>query len=228
MLQSIDNRADDTLSRLRDYIREGRFASGDRLPPERELVDRLGTTRANLRRALETLERSGAIWRHVGRGTFIGDGQSCAMAHEDAVAELGRRISPLRMMQARLCLEPALAREAAIHASGEAISAFNLAQQRARAAASWAEYEAQDDAFHHMVARASDNVLLLSLFDQLNRVRRTVAWGNVERRSTRPPADHTSFAEHEIIAAAIADRDPDRAWSAMRDHLKSVSERLFP
>jgi DNA-binding FadR family transcriptional regulator len=134
----------------------------------------------------------------------------------------------MRMMQARLCIEPALAREAAVHATAEAMAAISATTKRARAAASWAEYEAQDDLFHRAVAEASDNALLLSFFDQLNRVRRGVTWGAVERRNARPPADHSSFGEHEAVLDAIVARAPDRAQRAMRDHLKSVSARLFP
>ena len=50
---------------------------------------------------------------------------------------------------------------------------------------------------------SDSNVLLLSLFDQLNQVRRAVAWNTVVRELPRPPADHSSFAEHDRIAAAI-------------------------
>ena len=64
----ITNR-DDALTVLADFIVSGRFEPGDRLPPERDLIVRLGLTRARLRQALEALEREGKIWRHVGKGT---------------------------------------------------------------------------------------------------------------------------------------------------------------
>ncbi len=228
MLERIEAKNAEALARIRDYIREGNFTQGDRIPPERQLMEQLGLSRATLRQALEALERSGAIWRHVGKGTFIGDGPESLAVGEDTLVDLGRQLTPMRMMNARLCLEPALAREAAVHATGEAMAAISRTTKQARAAATWSEYEAQDDHFHRTIAQASDNVLLLSFFDQLNGVRRKVTWGSVERRNVKPPADHSSFDEHEAILQAIADRDADRAWSAMRDHLKSVSARLFP
>lgn len=227
-MERVETRAAEALARLRDYIREGGFARGDRIPPERQLMEELGMSRATLRQALEALERSGAIWRHVGKGTFVGDGPEALAAGDDMFADLGRQLTPMRMMHARLCLEPALAREAAVHATGEDMAAIAGTVKRARAAATWSEYEAQDDQFHRAIAEASDNVLLLSFFDQLNRVRRAVTWGSVERRNVKPPEDHSSFDEHDAILQAIADRDADRAWQAMRDHLKSVSARLFP
>jgi DNA-binding FadR family transcriptional regulator len=67
----------------------------------------------------------------------------------------------------------------------------------------------------------------LSLFDHLNSVRRAVAWNTVRRGSDCPPRDHTSFAEHDDIVAAIEARDPAAAQAAMRAHLDSVSARLF-
>jgi DNA-binding FadR family transcriptional regulator len=54
-----------------------------------------------------------------------------------------------------------------------------------------------------------------------------VAWGSVVRLSERPPREHTSFVEHERIAAAIEARDPAAAQEAMRRHIRSVSSRLF-
>jgi len=70
-------------------------------------------------------------------------------------------------------------------------------------------------------------VLLLSLFDQLNLVRRSVTKVNVVRTTKRPPEGHSSFLEHERITAAIASRDPEAAQAAMRHHIGSVSARLF-
>ena len=96
------------------------------------------------------------------------------------LVELGRQLTPFRMMRARMAIEPAIAREAAVNASGDTQMRMQRALERSKAAATWREYEIQDDIFHRTVAEASDNLLLLSLFDQLNGVRRAVAWGNVD------------------------------------------------
>lgn len=214
------------VERLRAYIRQGGFASGGRLPPERQLTGELGMPRATLRKALDALERDGLIWRHVGKGTFVAEGGAPA-ATTNAAVELGRQLTPFRMMRARLAIEPAIAREAAVNASGETLTRMHRAIDRAKAATTWKEYEIQDDLFHRAVAEASDNLLLLALFDQLNEVRRAVAWGSVSRDSAHPSPDHSSFAEHDRIATAIASRDPAAAYEAMRRHIGSVAQRLF-
>lgn len=215
----------DPVVRLRSYISEGGFGQGVRLPPERHLTDELGMSRSTLRRALDALERDGLIWRHVGKGTFVADGTKTDTAN--ASVELGRQLTPFRMMRARMAIEPAIAREAAVNASGDTLRRMRQALDRSRAAATWETYEAEDDIFHRTVAEASDNLLLLALFDQLNEVRRAVAWGNVERRTVRPSPDHPSFAQHDAIAETISGRDPHAAYEAMRTHLRSVSARLF-
>lgn len=216
----------DPVARLRGFIRDGGFASGGKLPPERHLTDALGMSRATLRKALDALEREGAIWRHVGKGTFVADGTS-PKPSTSAMVELGRQLTPFRMMRARLAIEPAIAREAAVNASGETLRKMQLAIERAKAATTWKDYEAQDDLFHRAVAESSDNLLLLTLFDQLNEVRRAVAWGSVTRENAHPSPNHSSFAEHDAIADAIASRDPAAAYEAMRKHLGSVARRLF-
>lgn len=215
----------EALDALTDFIRQGGYKPGDRLPAERELIVSLGVSRNTLRRALEALERDGAIWRHVGKGTFVaahgGD------AGSGSLAELSQQVTPVQLMRARLALEPAIAREAAINASNEAVKRLKISRDRAVEAPNWDDYEAQDDHFHRAVAEASGNVLLLSLFDQLNQVRRAVAWNTVIRNSARPPRDHSSFNEHDEILAAIEARDPAAAQAAMRKHIASVSARLF-
>jgi len=65
----------------RDQLRRGLEAilqqtgGGSRLPPERELADRLGVARETLRRALDELQARGLLERRQGAGTFV-TGQS--------------------------------------------------------------------------------------------------------------------------------------------------------
>ncbi len=229
MQQSLESEshagADGALQVLREFIDAGGYAPGDRLPAERQLIDSLGVSRTSLRKGLEALEREGAIWRHVGKGTFI----TASERHDviPAIGQLSQQVTPVQMMRARLSLEPAIAREAAANASAEAVQSIKLVEQRAASAGSWDTYEALDDEFHRTIAEATGNVLLVSLFDHLNGVRRAVAWRQVIRKVDKPPADHPSFGEHTVLVAAIEERDPVAAHAAMRSHLNSVSQRLF-
>jgi DNA-binding FadR family transcriptional regulator len=216
---------EDTVVALRAFISDGGYGPGDRLPSERDLIVRLGITRSALRKAFDALEREGSIWRHVGKGTFIA---SQGLQDGDGLlADLIEHVTPVTLMRARLSLEPAIAREAAINASEASVARVRDARDRTENAATWAEYEANDDLFHRALAQASENILLLSLFDHLNAVRRAVAWNTVIRTSARPAGNHTSFAEHRQIVEAIESRDPSAAQTAMRTHLKSVADRLF-
>ncbi|TDE12692.1 GntR family transcriptional regulator, partial [Jiangella asiatica] len=58
-------------SRIRVLIDEQRAHGRDRLPPEKELSEQLGTSRGTLREALATLEAAGEIERRRRVGTII-------------------------------------------------------------------------------------------------------------------------------------------------------------
>lgn len=210
--------------RLKQYVAEGGFQHNDRLPPERDLAARLGVSRADLRKALAVLESDGLIWRHVGRGTFIGSRPVLNLAD---VAYLGELASPSQVMVARIAVEPELARLAALYAARADFEAIAHWTQRCRSAPDWRSYEAADNNLHHAIAKATHNKLLLYLFDTLNTVRRSTVWGQ-RRTTTRPPPDHFSFDQHDAIRAAILARDGARAAALMRDHLTAVRDRVLP
>ena len=60
-----------TAASIEARIRDGAWAPGTRLPPERELGRSLDVSRSTLRLALAELEERGLITRHQGRGTFV-------------------------------------------------------------------------------------------------------------------------------------------------------------
>jgi DNA-binding FadR family transcriptional regulator len=212
------------LGRVRAYIVGSGFVLNDRLPPERELSRRFGVSRSELRRALSALEEEGLIWRHVGRGTFIG---TRPVHNLDDVAFLRQLGRPEHVFEARLAIEPALARLAACRGARHDVEAIRLAADRCRSAGDWRSYGAADDKFHLAVARASRNKLLIHFFDLLNIVRRAAVWGQ-PRLTERPPPDHPSFAQHEAILAAICARDAEAAEARMHQHLQSVRLRSLP
>lgn len=56
---------------LRERIRTGRLAVGDRLAPERDLADQFNISRGTVRQALKLLEKERLIVSQQGRGTFV-------------------------------------------------------------------------------------------------------------------------------------------------------------
>jgi DNA-binding FadR family transcriptional regulator len=212
-----------TLSRLRAYLGEKGFALNDRLPPERELSEQLGVSRADLRKAMAILESEGQVWRHVGRGTFIG---AKPILNLDDVRFLSSITSPMQIMEARMASEPELAGLAAIHGVSADFAELGLCIRRCREAKTWSVYEAWDNRFHYAIASATKNKLLMTLFDTLNAVRRSMAW-RTTRATPEPPADYRSFFEHEAIHDAIIRHDAHQATETMRGHLESVRARLM-
>lgn len=215
------------LVQLRAYIAQGEFAVNDRLPAERELCETLGIARAELRKAFAVLEAEGAIWRHVGRGTFVANGQGHGADYQ-SIAAIAKRTTPQQVMYARLVLEPQLAREAALCATAEHVEQLHDNCAKARLADTWRQYETLDNRFHSLVTEATQNTPLIAMYDQLNALRRTVVWGRLRRRYERPPEDHHSFLEHEVILEAIEERDADAAQTRMKNHLSTVRDSLFP
>lgn len=211
------------LKTLREFLSDQELALNGKLPPERKLCADLGLTRGRLRKAMAVLEAEGQIWRHVGRGTFFGPRPVLNLSDVEYLNEHSR---PTEVMEARLAIEPQLAKLAAVHGTASNFAEMRRCKRLCKSAGEWRVYESWDNNFHQAIAKATCNKLLISLFDTLNIVRRSTVWGQL--RSTKlPPADHTSFAEHDAIYDAIVERDGEMAADFMRTHLKSVRARSY-
>lgn len=219
------DRGEAALTQLRAFLAQKQLPPSTRLPPEREFSELLGVSRGDLRKALSVLEKHGELWRHVGKGTFIG---ARPVAEMSSIGEIAAQTSPGEVMRARLAIEPELAREAALHATAGDIAEMKLCVSGARGAETWRQYENWDNRLHRAIAAAAHNALLLAIFDTVNAVRRTVVWGRLRDESPHPPADHHSFAEHEAIVEAIEERDLGAAALRMRHHLEAVQALLLP
>jgi len=216
--------SDRALAQMRRMIEEGDYPLNSRLPPERELCTLLGVPRTALRRALATLEAEGQIWRHVGKGTFVG---SPPTGTDGDLSGIAARTNPAEVMQARQTIEPELARLAALNATSADIEEMRRCVRGTLQAREWRTYEMWDHRLHRAIARAGGNTCLVALFDMLNTVRRAVTWGRLRNYDLTPDHSHHSFADHERLIDAIANRDTERAAALMRDHLRNVRRGLL-
>ena len=191
---------------LRQAIISGRLKAGAKLN-ERQLSADLGTSTSPLKEALRQLEAEGLVRTEPRRGTYVTF--SARQAEE--------------MMLARAALESVIARQAAKHATDEALDAMQVTLEKMRAAMESGDVEnliASNEAFHDAIHEASGCDYLCRLqnaqrtYDHAARV--TVLSSETVRRA--------SFHEHEAILRAIQARDEDSAERLMRKHIMDAGQ----
>ena len=218
------SRNGDALRVLRDWLGEASLAESSRLPPERDLCRDLGISRGALRGALAVMEAEGRIWRHVGRGTFLGQKPP---AQDRNIALLARRTHPEEVMEARLVIEPQIAALAAKRATLDDVQEIERCLMKACGAKDLTTFELWDSAFHRALACAAGNTLLLGLFDAVNSVRERRIWGKLKVASTNRQRIIKYNEQHALCYEAVRDRFPQKAEEAMRGHLEIVRSNLF-
>src|SRR5262245_39338975 len=134
-------------------VREHRLNPGDRLPSERDLAAPFGVRRPTIRETLAGLELAGIVQAQKGRGTIV-------VGTSSHVAMWGVEVLPPEIFEARLAVEPELARLAAEKRHPEDIA--RLKEVLAGFEAEFAELGIwqTDIAIHRAIARAARNPIL--------------------------------------------------------------------
>ncbi len=201
---------------LLTLIASGELPPDGRLPPERDLSERLNTGRRALRLALDQLETEGLVWRRQGKGTFAGQ-------PSDPTGALAARITgdtdAFQVMEARLCIEPELAALTALRGTDEEIARLRALAHRRMEAADPQTIELWDASLHRLIAQCARNRPLLTAFALLDEIRSNPEWVALRARARSQASLIVTTNEHETILDAIAARNPDAARNAMRDHL---------
>jgi GntR family transcriptional repressor for pyruvate dehydrogenase complex len=215
------------VQRLAQAIKLGALKSGARLPPERELVERLGVSRTTLREGIRALQQQGFLKTSRGRsgGTFIVQRRIRQPTKTDIqriVREMGALIPELLDMRA--AVEPKAAELAAVRGSDDAIENLRwLASRSERVPAH--ELRQADSTLHIAIAHTarSDRLLDLILEEQM-RLHELLAYLSAAP-ALRGSQDHSGVQHHRIVDA-IAERDPEGAYRAMHTHVAATNALL--
>lgn len=212
------------LGRLRALIEAGDVRNAGRLPPERVLAGQIGVSRRAVRHALDQLEAEGRITRQQGRGTLICDARAGTL---DLSEQLAKLTNPVDTLEARMAIEPALARLAALRATQADFDKLFEAAEASRAATDPISYEKADAAFHRRIAVAARNPLLITIFEAVLHVASDRSWRH-GRETAHCINNQARYATaHRRIAVAVSERNPAAAEEAMRAHLAMVQQQLI-
>jgi GntR family transcriptional repressor for pyruvate dehydrogenase complex len=203
---------------------------GDRLPPERVMLEKYDVGRGTLRESLRFLELQGVITLKPGPGggPVVQKPDATSLATSLTLL-LQFSNAPFRTIaEARLGLEPMMSRLAAermdetnrlaLRASVDNMEA-NLNNQ--------AIFLEENKSFHDVIARGSGNAMFGYLVDALLGILDGSAIG-IDYPEVRRSAVHKA---HLQICEMIEQRDPAGAAAAMHDHIDQYvryAEKKFP
>lgn len=207
----------DLIERFRLMIAGGEIARGDRLPSERELALRFGTSRSSLRHALKVLHSVGIISQRVGDGTYLSKDASRILEFPLAFLLTLDGISVLELFDMRLMIEPEFAAKAAERAHGRSLDAI-----RNTLSSMLTETAEADAAFHEAVCTATGNRVCQRMFSAIQHAFRA---GMQVTTKLAPPERALEF--HKQIYSAIHLRQPAEARERMIDHLTDAQGVLL-
>lgn len=208
--------------RLLDLVTSGDLAPGTRLPPERQLAATLEVGRSAVREAIAALEVLGVVDVRPGSGTYVRGSVSELLPQTLSWAMLIDRRRTDELLEVRGALEVYSARLAAERMPAEAVTRLGEHVDRMRAAGDRRSFLTADLAFHQEIAASVDNSVLLDLLEIIRSLLRV--WS--DRAVDDPDEIALAVDEHASVHAAIVERDPDAAASAMARHMQSASRRL--
>ncbi len=211
---------------IQQSITAGELSPGERLPAERELAQRFKTSRLSVREAYRSLQEMGLITirRGAGGGAFITliDHQPVSRSLT-LMLHLGRTTHE-ELTEARLLLEPPIARLAARRASPEDIEELErLVGQQEAALESRQGPRRLALEFHRLVARCARNLPLEITMNGLADVTREA----ISHIDLSEGAVHEHVvAFHQKIVNAIRRHDEEVAYDLMERHVSDVQGRL--
>lgn len=204
-------------------IESGDLSGGDRLPPERKLADTYQVSRNTVREAIKTLTEKKILYSIVGSGTYVAEAARDILrtSIDEALEQKKHRISDI--FELRRILEPQIAALAAqrvgpddITALAETLSMQEKALGRNESTREW------DERFHRLLARATDNTVLLHVYEKLQDLffeSRADDLQNPERKKV-------SLALHRAIFEAVRDGEPDKAARKMNRHMTRIQKTM--
>jgi DNA-binding FadR family transcriptional regulator len=139
--------------RIEEMIREGRYAPGDQLPAERELMEELGVGRSAVREAMLALQRMGLVTVSSGERSRVTAPTPKVLVEELSGAArllLAQDGGVQRFQEARALFEIGLARAAAQRATDADLAVLRGAlEANRRSIGDHAQFMRTDVAFHY-------------------------------------------------------------------------------
>ncbi len=208
---------------LREYIMGSRLAPGHQLPSENELSGRLGVSRSVIREGLKALEAVGVITTHQGKGSFVSEFDSAAIADNLAISLRFDRPSLKDILEIRKTLETGFLSRVAPHLTDDDFQALDEIVHRMRQKLRKSKtFLLEDMEFHRVLYRKLNNRVLLNILEMFWKL-----FGQIEEGSPHSLSQLSGAVnQHKAIVTALKKGDLTRAEHLLELHFRDAERRI--
>jgi len=223
--------ADVVAERIERLIVDGVLRSGQALPSERRLTDKLGVSRTALREGLKLLRARGIIDTSHGKGSFVAN-LTAEPPQSPLMHLLGSQPRTLYdLFEVRGMLEAESARLAALRGTPADFVLITRRYDEMLAAQSTDSdpvmHARLDHAFHLSICEASHNPVLVHTLRSLTELLLSSVFASVNNLYHRQPHRQRIDRQHARLYNAVIGKLPEQAYKAASDHINSVRESLY-
>lgn len=206
---------DRVVEELERLIISGDLEPGAKLPPERQLAERVGVSRTVLREAVRILVTKGLLATKHGVGTVVQQVSTDTFVENMSLLMKTQNLTLDNLHQVRVMLEVETAGLASQVANEGDLEALRHALVELEDAKDGALIAEKDAAFHNALALATHNPLMVALLDSIA----GMMWEIRLALRKYPDLAMAGVPDHRHILDAVVAQELPRARQAMRDHL---------
>lgn len=215
---------DEAITTIKSMIVSGELKPGQRLPPEKELSERLGLSRNSLREAVKSLEIIRVLDVRRGDGTFVTSLEPHLLLEAMSfVVDLHQDSSVIEIFAVRGALEPFAAGLAAVRITDAQLADLAATLGAVDAHTPVEELVAHDILFHGLISEASGNAYLSSLLEGMSS---STIRARLWRGITQDDATARTLDEHAAILAALRAHDAELTSERVRAHIRGIESWL--
>lgn len=206
---------DDLTAHIETEHLDGSVEVGTALPSERVMSETFGVSRPFIREVLRGLQQRGLIDVVPGRGSFVRDTNIADIARTMRHSRPIRSATPRDLIEARATLEGQTVVLAAQRATAADLAAIHRAFTAFEEARHLLDRARADIAFHSLIARASKNPILETMFGSIaTPIFEIMLRSLADAGTTAMGAPH-----HGEIMQALTTRDHESAMQSMTAHI---------
>jgi GntR family transcriptional regulator, transcriptional repressor for pyruvate dehydrogenase complex len=214
------------IEQIKEMITSGKLKKGDRLPPERELVEQLQVSRTSIREAIRALQIIGLVECRQGGGNFIKESFENSLFEPLSIMFVLQNSKPEEILELRKIVEVETAALAAEKINDKELKELKAIIDQLRASDDEELNATLDKKFHYRIAHASGNFLVVSVLSAVSSLVDSFIKDAREMILKQNENKEVLMEHHENIYNALLHHDISMAAKVMRKHLDFVTEYL--